>query len=124
MVVSPCCTKTLPVKIASFSLSRTSSLLDSILTGSFLLREKPCSAFGVPPPSSVFFAFCADAPLSASASRQAEKPRSRTVRYMLIVSPSPAGPPPSANRDAASSLHHLQTQSPCHDRRLPRDRSV
>ena len=48
MVVSPCTTFTLPVKVASFFLSRISSDAASILIGWSRFCEKPCMALGTP----------------------------------------------------------------------------
>ena len=48
MVVSPCTTFTLPEKVASFLLSRISSVAASIRTGWSLFCENPCIALGTP----------------------------------------------------------------------------
>src|SRR6185295_11588711 len=62
MVVSPCTTFTLPAKVASFDLSRTSSEAASIWIGLSRFCEKPCIAFGTP-----CIEFCAHASPSATA---------------------------------------------------------
>src|ERR1700679_2464719 len=46
MVVSPCTTFTLPAKVASFFLSRISSVAASIWIGWSRVCEKPCMALG------------------------------------------------------------------------------
>ena len=46
MVVSPCATRTFPMKVALFSLSRTSSVIDVMRIGLSRFTEKPCSALG------------------------------------------------------------------------------
>jgi hypothetical protein len=48
MVVSPCTTFTLPEKVASFFLSRISSVAASIWIGWSRFCEKPCMALGTP----------------------------------------------------------------------------
>ena len=48
MVVSPCTTFTLPVKVACFFLSRISSEAASIWIGWSRFWVKPCIAFGTP----------------------------------------------------------------------------
>src|SRR3981081_1736450 len=62
MVVSPCTTFTLPENVASFFLSRISSVADSICIGWARVLEKPRMALGTP-----LTAPCAPAPPGARA---------------------------------------------------------
>ena len=76
MVVSPCTTFTLPEKVASFFLSRISSVAASIWIGWSRFCEKPCMALGTP-----CTALCAPAsPAAIIASASATAHALRAIR--------------------------------------------
>src|SRR5487761_2176415 len=81
MVVSPCTTFTLPEKVASFFLSRISSVAASIWIGWSRVCEKPCIALGTP-----VTALCAAASTAAivASARTAQPPPSAIRRIRLL----------------------------------------
>src|SRR5579863_7153273 len=81
MVVSPCTTFTLPVKVASFFLSRISSEAASIWIGWSRFCEKPCIALGTP-----VTALCAAAtPAQIIASAISTPPPPNAIRHIGVL---------------------------------------
>ena len=86
MVVSPCTTLTLPAKVASFFLSRTSSVADSIWIGWSRFCEKPCIALGTPVHRALARRLSIRPACSASAhGRPARDPAVEVLRGQTII---------------------------------------